>query len=195
MISFHQGHIHVVCSITHFLNCKSNICFVLASPLSLLLSLSPPLSSQNAPPPVPSSHTHQAAVKKPSPSVSQATHGVASMSVTDKTQQYKVNLHCNTTMLPMYNLMYVALQEPATEGTVKDHANFNAETDAKTLRDAMKGFGNWIHVKWCLHGCIVYLCCYYTCTCSNCYQIVAVVTINLINLLKALCHDISSNYY
>lgn len=52
--------------------------------------------------------------------MSQATHGVASMSVADTTQQYK---------------------EPATEGTVKAHANFNAETDAKTLRDAMKGFG------------------------------------------------------
>ena len=35
----------------------------------------------------------------------------------------------------------MCLQEPATEGTVKAHANFNAETDARALRDAMKGFG------------------------------------------------------
>ena len=33
------------------------------------------------------------------------------------------------------------MQEPATEGTVTAYSRFNAETDAKTLRDAMKGFG------------------------------------------------------
>ena len=32
-------------------------------------------------------------------------------------------------------------QEPPTEGTVKPYPSFNAETDAKTLRTAMKGFG------------------------------------------------------
>ena len=37
--------------------------------------------------------------------------------------------------------MYMFVQEPATEGTVKAHAHFNAETDVKALRTAMKGFG------------------------------------------------------
>ena len=32
-------------------------------------------------------------------------------------------------------------QEPPTEGTVKPYPSFNAETDAKTLRTAMKGLG------------------------------------------------------
>ena len=32
-------------------------------------------------------------------------------------------------------------QEPPTEGTVKPYPSFNAETDARTLRTAMKGLG------------------------------------------------------
>ena len=41
--------------------------------------------------------------------------------------------------------MYMySIQEPATEGTVKPHSHFNAETDAKALRNAMKGFGQCI---------------------------------------------------
>ena len=35
-------------------------------------------------------------------------------------------------------------QEPPTEGTVKPHSPFNAETDAGVLRKAMKGFGEYI---------------------------------------------------
>ena len=67
--------------------------------ICIYLSHSPP-PSQNAPPPVPSSHTHEAAITRPAPQrpappsskgVSQAAHGMASMSITDKTQQYKVN--------------------------------------------------------------------------------------------------------
>ena len=72
-------------------------CIILS--LSLFFPLPPSLSSQNAPPPVPSSHTHDAVITRSAPQrpappsfkgVSQAAYGVASMSVTDKTQQYKV---------------------------------------------------------------------------------------------------------
>lgn len=34
-----------------------------------------------------------------------------------------------------------SIQEPPTQGTVKPHSPFDAETDAKKLRNAMKGFG------------------------------------------------------
>ena len=67
-------------------------------------------------------------------------------------------------MIPLYSLdlfykislldfphTCVAIQEPATEGTVKAHANFNAETDARALRDAMKGFGERSDVR--CHAC------------------------------------------
>ena len=65
--------------------------------LSLFLSLSL-THTQNAPPPVPSSQTHHAATSKAkhghaSGGVAQATKGVASMSVGDKSQHYKVKCH------------------------------------------------------------------------------------------------------
>lgn len=50
-------------------------------------------------------------------------------------------------------------QEPATEGTVKAHANFNAETDARTLRDAMKGFGEHSTRVHVIFSCIYYVFC------------------------------------
>ena len=52
--------------------------------------------------------------------------------------------------------MSLCQQEPATEGTVKAHANFNAETDARVLRDAMKGFGEQTGV--CFVNVLIYTC-------------------------------------
>ena len=49
-------------------------------------------------------------------------------------------------------------QEPATEGTVKAHANFNPETDARALRDAMKGFGEHNAIVQCHALHVFYIC-------------------------------------
>ena len=40
--------------------------------------------------------------------------------------------------------MYSWFQEPVCDGTVKAYPRFNAESDAKALRDAMKGFGEFL---------------------------------------------------
>ena len=48
---------------------------------------------------------------------------------------------CNSDSLPL-----CLCQEPPTEGTVKPYPSFNAETDAKTLRTAMKGLGKLVTI-------------------------------------------------
>ena len=52
--------------------------------------------------------------------------------------------------------MSLCQQEPTTEGTVKAHVNFNDETDARALRDAMKGFGEQTGV--CSVSVSIYTC-------------------------------------
>ena len=60
--------------------------------------------------------------------------------------QFRVHILVHVFVRCTVIFLVLCSQEPVGEGTVKAHPRFNAEADAKALRDAMKGFGELIFI-------------------------------------------------
>ena len=84
-----------------------------------------------------------ATVEDPTPAyqVSDDCVGICDRERERRKRESHVWVMCKCQLMRKCQCHRITLQPPKTEGTVKDHQPFDAEADAKVIREAMKGWG------------------------------------------------------